>query len=180
MEKNKKIIIYGTIVSVLIAAGLFIYTVYASQMLSYLSSDPKACINCHVMDSAYSTWEKSSHKNVATCIECHLPVGDEIAKYEAKARDGWNHSVAFTLNTYKNNIRISEDASNRVQANCIRCHTSINETLKANADKYHNAHNNGEIDNQRKCWECHKYVPHGKVRSLTSTPYNLGIKENLK
>jgi len=179
MEKNKKIIVYGTILSVLIAVGLFIYTVYASQMLSYLSSDPKACINCHVMDSAYATWEKSSHKDVAKCVECHLPVGDTVAKYKAKAIDGWNHSVAFTLNTYKNNIHISEDGANRVQANCVRCHTTINETLKTNADKYHSSHN-GNLENERKCWECHKYVPHGKTRSLVSTPFSLGIKENLK
>jgi hypothetical protein len=61
METNKKIVIYGTILSLIIAGGLFLYTVYASQMLSYLSSNPKACINCHTMNSAYATWEKSSH-----------------------------------------------------------------------------------------------------------------------
>jgi len=179
METNKKIVVYGSILSVLIAASLFFYTVYASQMLSYLSSDPKACINCHTMNSAYATWEKSSHHGAAKCIDCHLPVGDFIAKYKAKAIDGWNHSVAFTLNTYKNNIHISEDGANRVQANCVRCHSKIDETLHSNANKYHNEQN-GKLENERKCWECHKYVPHGKVRSLTSTPYNLGIKENLK
>ena len=179
MEKSKKIIVYGTILSMVVAAGLFIYTVYASYMLSYLSSDPKACINCHTMHSAYATWEKSSHKNVAKCVDCHLPVGDEIAKYKAKSIDGWNHSVAFTLNTYKNNIQISEDGANRVQANCVRCHSSINETLHTNANKYHSGQND-DGKNDRKCWECHKYVPHGITRSLTSTPYNLGIKENLK
>lgn len=97
--KNKKIIIYGAILSATIAALLLVYTMYASSMLSYLSSDPKACINCHVMHSAYTTWDNSSHKNVAKCIDCHLPVGDVVAKYTAKAIDGWNHSVAFTLNT---------------------------------------------------------------------------------
>jgi len=178
MEKNKKIVIYGTILSLFIAAGLFLYTVYASQMLSYLSSDPKACINCHTMNSAYATWEKSSHKDVAKCVDCHLPVGDVVAKYKAKSIDGWNHSVAFTLNTYGNNIHISEDGANRVQANCVRCHSSINDTLKSNTSNYHSTEKG--LDSDRKCWECHKYVPHGKVRSLTSTPYNLGIKENLK
>lgn len=33
---------------------------------------------------------------------------------------------------------------NRVHEMCLDTQ-SINETLKANADKYHNAHNNGEI-----------------------------------
>jgi len=48
-----------------------------------------------------------------------------------------------------------------------------------NADKYHNAEE-ASLENGRKCWECHKYVPHGKVRSLISTPYNLGIKQQMK
>lgn len=179
MEKNKKVVVWGTLLSLLIATSLFVYTVYASNMLSYLSSDPKACINCHTMNSAYATWEKSSHKNVAGCVDCHLPVGDVVAKYKAKAIDGWNHSVAFTLNTYKNNIQIGDDGASRVQANCVRCHTSENATLKVNADKYHGGED-GSLENGRKCWECHKYVPHGKVRSLISTPFNLGVKQEMK
>lgn len=179
MEKNKKIVVYGTVLSLLIAASLFVYTVYASNMLSYLSSDPKACINCHTMNSAYATWQRSSHRNVAKCVDCHLPAGDVVAKYKSKAIDGWNHSVAFTLNTYENNIQISDDGASRVQANCIRCHTSESATLKLNADKYHSG-KDGSLETGRKCWECHKYVPHGKVRSLISTPYNLGVKEKMK
>lgn len=174
MEKNK-IVIYGSILAFFIAVGLFAYTVNASKMLSYLSSDPKACINCHTMNSAYATWATGSHKNVATCVDCHLPVGDVVEKYKAKSIDGWNHSVAMTLNTYKNNIRISEDAAERVQANCVRCHTTATSTMASNADKYHSGDEESLIAG-RKCWECHKYTPHGKVRSLTSTPFNLSVK----
>lgn len=177
--ESKKIVIYGSILSFLIAIGLFGYTVYASKMLSYLSSDPKACINCHTMNSAYATWSKGSHKNVASCVDCHLPVGDVIAKYQAKAIDGWNHSVAFTMNTYENNIDISEDGANRVQANCIRCHGDVTSQMGINADKYHsNSPDSLKVD--RKCWDCHKFTPHGKVRSLTSTPYSIGVKERMK
>jgi cytochrome c nitrite reductase small subunit len=179
MKNNKKVVVYGAVFSFLIAISLFAYTVYASNMLSYLSSDPKACINCHTMHSAYATWEKSSHKNVATCVDCHLPVDSFVEKYKAKAIDGWNHSVAFTLNTYNNNIKISEDGASRVQANCVRCHSSISESLTDNSNNYHST-TEGNIENTRKCWECHKYVPHGKVRSLIATPYNLGIHDKLK
>ncbi len=179
MEKNQKVVVYGALFSFLIAISLFAYTVYASNMLSYLSSDPKACINCHTMHSAYATWERSSHKDVAKCVDCHLPVDNVVNKYKAKAIDGWNHSVAFTMNTYKNNIQIGEDGANRVQANCVRCHSNLNNTLMENSSNYHNM-NTQNLENTRKCWECHKHVPHGKVRSLMSTPYNLGIQEKLK
>ena len=178
MEKNK-IVIYGSILAFFIAVGLFVYTVNASKMLSYLSSNPKACINCHTMNSAYATWATGSHKNVATCVDCHLPVGDVIKKYTAKAVDGWNHSVAMTLNTYEHNIDISDDAAVRVQTNCIRCHSKTTSSMATNVDKNHNG-NEESLVNGRKCWECHKYTPHGKVRSLTSTPFNIGVKEQMK
>ncbi len=160
-----------------IAVGLFIYTVYISKAWSYLSKDPKACINCHVMDTQYATWQHSSHGIAGvTCVECHLPTDSFVNKYMAKARDGWNHSVAFTLRTYDNAMQISDDGARRVQENCISCHASLASTLGENADKYHKF-SQPYVENGRKCWECHKSVPHGKVRSLTTTPYNLGMKD---
>ena len=159
-----------------IAIACFGYMVYLSKALSYLSTDPKACINCHVMNTQYATWQHSSHARQATCIECHLPTDSFVDKYIAKAIDGWNHSKAFTLNTYAHAIQISDDGAKRVQKNCISCHKSITSTISSNADKYHNF-DDEYVENGRKCWSCHKDVPHGKVRSITTTPNNLGVKE---
>lgn len=144
-------------------------------MLSYLSSDPKACINCHVMNSQYATWQHSAHREKATCIECHLPTDSFVNKWVAKAKDGFNHAYAMTFNTYKHNIEISEDGANRVQANCISCHKELTSQMAQNATNYHNGEN--ALQQERKCWDCHKGVPHGTTRSLTATPYNLGVKE---
>lgn len=160
----------------LIAIGGFGYMLYISKAFSYLSSDPKACINCHVMNTQYASWQHSSHAREATCIECHLPTDGFIKKYMAKAIDGWNHSKAFTLNTYDHAMKISDDGARRVQENCISCHKSITSTLVNNGDKYHNF-DEPYVENGRKCWSCHKSVPHGKVRSITSTPHNIGVKE---
>jgi len=168
----KKIAIFAF----LVAIGFFIYMIIAAKALSYLSKDPKACINCHVMNTQYATWQHSSHAQRATCIECHLPTDSFFGKYMAKARDGWNHSVAFTLNTYDHAIKISDDGAKRVQKNCISCHKSVTSTLSSNADKYHNF-DDEYVENGRKCWSCHKEVPHGKVRGITTTPNNLGVKE---
>lgn len=175
MNKSK-FLVYSSLAVFAIAIGLFVYLVNASKALSYLSSDPKACINCHVMNSQYATWQHSSHAERATCIECHLPTTNIVQKYIAKARDGWNHSVAFTLDTYNHSIKISEDGAKRVQENCISCHASLSSTLLDNADKYHNF-KDAKGASERMCWECHKTVPHGKTRSLTTTPDTLGVKE---
>jgi cytochrome c nitrite reductase small subunit len=160
----------------IIAIAGFGYIIYISKALSYLSKDPKACINCHVMNTQYATWQHSSHAREATCIECHLPTDSFIDKYIAKAVDGWNHSKAFTMHTYAHAIKISDDGAKRVQKNCISCHKSITSTLSTNADKYHNF-DEPYVENGRKCWSCHKDVPHGKVRSIATTPNNLGVKE---
>lgn len=176
--KPNKFLMFSALGAFVIAAGLFAYTIHASKALSYLSSDPKACINCHVMNTQYATWQHSSHFGEATCVDCHLPRGDMVDKYIAKAKDGWNHSVAFTLQTFDHAIKISEDGARRVQENCVSCHASITSTLVQNADKYHRF-DDPSVSEGRRCWDCHKGVPHGKVRGLTTTPNNLGVKEVL-
>ncbi|OYT11007.1 MAG: cytochrome c nitrite reductase small subunit [Bacteroidetes bacterium 4572_112] len=168
-----------TAISLFVFALLFFgYIVQQSQMTSYLSKDPKACINCHVMNTQYATWQHSSHGVAGVaCIECHLPTDNFFEKYYAKSVDGWNHSVAFTNGTYDPAMKISDYGAERVQKNCISCHASMVSEIKSNSDKYHN-YTDPEVETGRKCWDCHKSVPHGKVRSITTTPYNLGIKEN--
>ena len=160
----------------LIAIGFFIYLIITAKAFSYLSKDPKACINCHVMNTQYATWQHSSHAQQATCVECHLPTDGFFEKYMAKAQDGFNHTLAFTLNTYEHAMRISDDGARRVQKNCISCHKSVTSVIGSNADKYHNF-DDPYVENGRKCWSCHKQVPHGKVRGLTTTPYNIGVQE---
>lgn len=173
--KNNKFLVISALTVFLIAVGYFVYVLDQSKALSYLSKDPKACINCHVMNTQYATWQHSSHKNVS-CIECHLPTENFVDTYVAKAKDGWNHSVAFTLNTYDNAMKISDDGAMRVQKNCISCHSKLVSTLVTNSDNNHNF-KEGEVATGRKCWECHKSVPHGKVRGLSTTLDSLGIKE---
>ena len=53
--------------------GLGAYAIYMSRAYSYLSDDPKACINCHIMTPYYQTWIHSSHAQWATCNYCLVP-----------------------------------------------------------------------------------------------------------
>jgi cytochrome c nitrite reductase small subunit len=174
--ETKNMMKYVSILSVLAAVGMFAYVGYASNMISYLSEDPKVCINCHTMNTQYATWQHSSHRGRATCVECHLPKESIVDKIFAKSRDGFNHSYAMTFRTYEtHNIRASESAQKRIQANCIACHREIVSEITASSKLYQTEGDSGQID--RKCWNCHRDVPHGRVRSLTTTPDNLGVKE---
>lgn len=174
MEIGKAMRFIATL-SVVVAIGLFAYVVKASNMISYLSSDPKVCINCHTMNTVYATWQHSSHRNRATCVECHLPRDSFAHKMLAKSRDGFKHSVAMTFRTYGLNIRATENAADRIQANCIMCHQEMVSQIAINSGLYQAAGSNTGID--RRCWDCHREVPHGINTNLTATPDNIGVKE---
>ena len=77
------------------ATGVGSYTFLYADGASYLTNNPTACANCHIMQGQYDAWIKSSHKAVATCNDCHAP-HQTIGKFLTKARNGFNHSLAFT------------------------------------------------------------------------------------
>ncbi len=52
-----KIIKIGTMSMMCIGVILIVNLIHVSKALSYLSNDPKACINCHIMNTHYATWQ---------------------------------------------------------------------------------------------------------------------------
>ena len=123
---------------------------------SYLSSDPAACANCHIMQSQLDSWERSSHRTAALCVDCHLPA-DPVGKYLAKAINGWNHSVAFTLQSFSEPIRITPRNARILQQSCLRCHGDIAHALGSMPL----AAGPGEG-----CMHCHADVGHGERAGL--------------
>lgn len=150
-----------------VMSGVGIYIYYVSNAAAYLSNDPETCINCHVMIPQYSTWRKSSHVHVATCMDCHVPHDSFFRKYEFKMKDGMRHATVFTLHAEPQVIRIKEDGKKVVQENCIRCHSAMLEDVSIH-DVTYEGWKRGE---GKLCWECHRDVPHGTVNSLSSAPY---------
>lgn len=163
-----KIVATCSVVAALIVFG---YLVSESKMLSYMSSEPDVCINCHTMNTHFATWQHSSHRAKATCVDCHLPQDSFIKKMMAKGRDGYNHSVAMAFRTYGYNLRISDHAATRIQDNCIRCHESLVSQMVENAERY--SKTTSHVRGGRMCWDCHRGVPHGVTRNLTATQANL-------
>ncbi|MDR2550486.1 MAG: cytochrome c nitrite reductase small subunit [Desulfobulbus sp.] len=166
---------YAAIFAVIVTLGIFANLVHESKMLSYLSSDPRACINCHTMTIHYATWEHSSHRNRATCVDCHLPRDSFVNKMLAKARDGYHHSVAMTFKTYGPNLRISSDAAKRIQDNCIACHQKAVSQMMATSALYEKAADS-TVQMGRRCWDCHRGLPHGTMRNLSATQNNFSVK----
>ena len=130
------------------AIGLGGFTFVYARGSSYLTNDPRACANCHVMREHYDAWRKSSHHHVAVCNDCHAPPGG-LAKYWTKARNGFNHSVAFTTGRFHEPIEITARNREVTQEQCRRCHADMVEAIESHGD-------GGAID----CIRCHASVGH--------------------
>lgn len=107
-----------------LALGLGTYTFIYAKGYSYLTNDPAACANCHVMNDYYAGWMKSAHHTVATCNDCHTPEGF-FAKYAVKALNGWNHSLAFTSGNYIEPLRVTELNRKVAHGACQKCHATL-------------------------------------------------------
>lgn len=149
--------------------GLGFYTLHISKATSYMSDDPQACINCHVMTPHYMTWNTSSHREVAHCNDCHVPHENFVKKYAFKAQDGLYHSYVFTTRTEPQVIRAKEASSKVIHNNCIRCHQD--QVTDAKLAGFVENHHQDRTD--RFCWECHKDVPHGRVSSLAAVGHQI-------
>lgn len=139
-----------------IAAGVSAFTFRYAEGLSYFSHEPSACVNCHIMRSQYDSWQKSSHHGAAVCIDCHLPHAF-IAKYIAKAENGWRHSEKFTTQTFDEPIRVQARGRQILQENCVTCHAEMTHAI-AFAPR-------GEKD-ELSCVHCHAGVGHGERTGL--------------
>lgn len=134
-----------------IAIGVGGYTFIYAKGASYLTNDPASCANCHIMNEQYDGWLKSSHRNAATCNDCHTPPGF-IAKYATKASNGFWHSFYFTTNTFHEPIQIKPGNLIVTEQACQKCHSEITEAI---ATPHANA--KGETTS---CVKCHRSVGH--------------------
>ncbi len=149
-----------------ILIGLVLFLFYVSKAHSYLSDNPATCTNCHIMSPQYATWQHSSHREVAHCNDCHVPHNNFVNKYYFKAKDGLRHATMFTLRLEPQVIFIHEAGAEVVHQNCVRCHEKLLKDPKLVASvTAHSAHMT-----DRKCWDCHRETPHGRVNSLSSVP----------
>jgi len=156
-----------------IAIGVFVgagaFTFRYAEGLSYLSTDPLACANCHIMQTQYDAWQKASHHGVATCVDCHLP-NTFIAKYIAKAENGYHHSKGFTFQDFHEPIMIKASNSQILQDNCLKCHSDLVHELVAGATT---------SPDSIRCVHCHSSVGHG-IRAGLGGPEKLKeIRESL-
>ena len=136
-----------------VALGLGTYTFHYAQGSSYFSTNPAACVNCHIMREHYDGWQKASHHAVAVCNDCHIP-HDPVGKYVVKSANGFRHSKAFTFQDFHKPIRIRPSNARVLEANCIDCHKD----MVAEIIGPHGG------EGTAGCVRCHAAVGHGPPR----------------
>jgi cytochrome c nitrite reductase small subunit len=134
--------------------GLGFYTFGYGKGISYFSTDPAACANCHIMRDEYDSWQKAPHHASAKCVDCHLP-HSFIPKMIAKTDNGWRHSKAFTLQDFHEPIQITPRNSRILQENCVRCHGEFLHAVVSGSTTDQDA---------IRCVHCHQDAGHGARR----------------
>ena len=132
-----------------IALGIGVYTFVYAKGYSYMTNDPAACANCHIMNEQYTGWIKSSHHAVAVCNDCHTPAGF-FPKYATKASNGFWHSFGFTTGRFPEPLRIKEHNRDIANQACRKCHEDIVEAIEG-------PHKDAQV---LSCLPCHRSVGH--------------------
>ncbi len=129
--------------------GVGVYTFGYARGASYMTDDPAACANCHVMREQFEGWRKSSHHAVAVCNDCHTPAGF-LPKYFTKALNGVNHSVAFTSGRYPDDIVVTLRNHRVADQACLKCHADVTDMVRS-------MRTHGDT---LSCTTCHRDVGH--------------------
>ena len=132
-----------------VSGALGAYTFAYARGWAYLTNDPAACANCHVMQEQFSGWIKGSHRSVAVCNDCHTPPG-LIPKYATKALNGYHHSYAFTTGRFHEPILITERNRRITEQACRKCHAALTAAIEG-------PHRPGQ---ELSCLRCHSDVGH--------------------
>ncbi len=151
--------------------GLGLFTFGYAKGASYLTNDPEACANCHIMNEHFAAWLKGSHHSVATCNDCHTP-HDLVGKYAVKARNGFWHSFYFTVGGFPDPLRITEGNREVTEGACRYCHVEITAAIDhgvgtvSDAPRIEGAPpvapavHAALADEPISCIRCHRYVGH--------------------
>ena len=132
-----------------VGVGVGGYTFIYARGGSYLTNNPAACANCHIMREYYDGWLKSSHHIVAVCNDCHTPAS-LVPKYAVKASNGFWHSFAFTTGRFPEPLQIKARNREVTERTCRHCHQDI-------VDAIEGPHRTSK---EISCVRCHDAVGH--------------------
>ncbi len=158
----KNIAAFAVAISIGLLAGLGAFTFVYARGYSYMSDNPGACANCHVMWDHYDAWLKSSHSPATTCNDCHTPPSP-VETYVVKARNGFWHSFYFTTGVYPDPLRITPANRDVTERACRHCHEAM--IAGINQPAHESPTGSADVTSRQTrehlpCMSCHANVGH--------------------
>jgi len=86
--ERERVLLFFVVLAIGFTTGLGFLPFKCAEAFSYLSSDPKVCDLCHIMNSEYDSWQSLGHHHSAKCVDCHLP-HPFVRKYIGKMQSGF-------------------------------------------------------------------------------------------
>ena len=130
-----------------------------------VSSTPKFCGTCHIMQPYYKSWQHSSHNRIA-CVECHISPG--VTAEIRKKWEAMSMVAKYLTHTYSQHPWAEvEDAA------CLRCHER---RLLEGRVQFHDVtfdHTPHLTETRRgirlRCTSCHSQIVQGMHIAVTSS-----------
>lgn len=118
-------------------------------LVAHATDGPDFCGSCHVMESEVDSYLHASHREVASCGDCHIP-HDIITGSYYKAYTGVK-DAAFVMMGKTEHVEAGDLAKQIIQNNCLSCHSDLMSMVGDTKDEY-----------GRYCFDCHTTVRHTK------------------
>ena len=147
-------------------AGIFVVCALAILFASVeVTSQPRFCNSCHIMNPYYQSWQHSAHHKIA-CVECHIPPG--VTATVQKKWEALSMVTSYFTGTYG-----TKPWAQVVDASCFRCHATkdLTGTKVYHGVRFdHGAHlsvkRNGMV---LRCTSCHSQTVQGKHMTVTAS-----------
>lgn len=170
----------GKLLMAIPGAGLALLVLSAYSLK--LTSHPKFCSSCHNMDEYYSSWQHSSHRDVA-CVECHFEPGPtammagklaglvQVVKYVSHSYAPKPHAVISNKSCMRpGDCHAEMDHSKETLLFRGRIRFRHDKHLGSTAFQAVDGHSlKGRATMTLNCVSCHGYTGQGEHISVTKT-----------
>ncbi|MHC4742927.1 MAG: cytochrome c3 family protein [Planctomycetota bacterium] len=158
---------------ILSALGAF---VAINAVLGPTSNNAFCGAKCHEMNTAYNTWELSTHGAnkyglTVNCIDCHLPPKEKFfthlaAKSYEGAKDGIKHVFGGEYDLEKTRKKVLEHIPSK---RCIHCHDNLLKKPSGSAARKAHVASLADPDTaENRCVRCHENAGHEREKKLFS------------
>lgn len=134
---------------------ILLVVVLAAIWVYKYSSSPQFCSACHLMETRYAGWGRSTHASSTTCLDCHSEPGviGELKAHMNGARYVWMMATRKEWSGILLKTKVHDDS-------CLKCHQlKLLGDISGSHVVNHQTHANKGVE----CVSCHDSLSHGTL-----------------